>query len=61
METKPWYLSKTILLNTLAALLAVFYPPAQEWIVQHPDMVAGIFAVINVLLRFVSKDGISIT
>jgi hypothetical protein len=61
MEKKPWYTSKTIILNTLGTLLALFYPPAQEWIVAHPDLVAGIFAVVNIGLRFISKDKLSIS
>lgn len=61
MEKKPWYTSKTVILNLLAALLVVFYPPAQEWIVSHPDIVAAIFSALNIGLRFISKDKLSIS
>lgn len=58
--TKPTWLSKTLLLNLFGAVFAIFYPPANDWVSAHPDMVVGIITGLNMLLRFFTKDKIVI-
>lgn len=57
---KPWQ-SKTILVNFAAAAGALFYPPVAEWIAANPGILASAFAVLNILLRLVTKDRIGLT
>ena len=59
--TKPAWQSKTLWMNVIGAALALFYPPANAYLVSHPDVVAGSFAVINIILRFITKGPIQIT
>ena len=56
---KPWQ-SKTILLNFVAAATALFFPPAAEWISAHPVEVSSLFAIMNIVLRVITKDKIVI-
>ena len=56
MDTKPVIYSKTLWANLLGAALALFYPPANEWMVAHPDLVVGMWTAVNVVLRFVTKE-----
>lgn len=59
---KPWYLSKTILAQLIAALViiaGVFFPPAAEFLKQY-FAEAGIgWAMVNVVLRLITKQEIS--
>ena len=57
---KPWQ-SKTIIVNFVLAAGALFYPPVSAWIAAHPTEVATGFSIINIILRAVTKDAISIT
>lgn len=56
---KPW-LSKTLILNFVVAILAVFYPPAKEFIESKPDIAVSVFAVVNMVLRLVTKGKIEL-
>lgn len=56
---KPW-LSKTLWVNAIMAVLALAYPPAHEWMAAHPDVVIYGFAVINMALRLITKDKLAI-
>lgn len=56
---KP-YKSKTLWVNAIVAVLAIAFPPASAWITEHPDMVMTGFAMLNMLLRLVSKDKIGL-
>jgi hypothetical protein len=56
---KPWH-SKTIIANLVLAGLA-FVPGGSEWYAAHPDIVAAGFAIVNVVLRFVTKKQIQIS
>lgn len=60
METtkKPWE-SKTIWLNLLG-VVGQFIPSVAEWTSTHADIVLAAFAVVNIILRAVTKDKISI-
>lgn len=63
---KPWQ-SKTILLNVILALLgvaALFWPGAMgitDWIAANGALIGSVWGLLNVILRFVSKDTISLT
>ena len=60
METKKPYLSKTLWINALIAIGAIAYPPASEYIAGHADLVLTVMAALNMVLRLVSKDKISL-
>jgi len=55
---KPW-LSKTIWMNILL-LVASFYPPIGNLVSNNPELLAGFFAIVNVVLRLVTKKPIVI-
>lgn len=59
MENKAPYKSKTIWVNLLFAV-AAFFPQAQEFLKNHPEAVMSGFAVLNMVLRLVSKDKIGL-
>lgn len=57
---KPWYLSKTLWMQVLA-IVAIIIPASAEFIKQY-FAEAGIgWALINMILRLVSKDQIEIS
>ena len=53
---KAHWLSKTLWVNAIAAVLAIAYPPAQTWMSANTDIVFSGLAGINILLRLVTKD-----
>lgn len=59
MEKKPIY-SKTLWLNFIVALCAIFFPGAGSYIAAHPEVVLAVFSGLNILLRLISKDKISL-
>ncbi len=67
METKKPWLSKTIMLNALMAVLgvvAIFWPGASmasDFLKAHSVEVGVAWSVANMLLRLVSKDAISLS
>jgi len=61
MDTKKPWQSKTLLLNAIVALLAIFHPASAEFIAGHPGEVAISFSILNMLLRLISKDKISLS
>ena len=56
---KPFWQSKTLWINLIMAL-AAFIPGAAEWISGHPEIMSIAFVAINIVLRLVSKDQITI-
>jgi len=60
METKPSWQSKTLILNLIAAVSAIFIPAVQVWIAAHPVELATGFAILNMGLRIISKGKIEI-
>lgn len=60
MESKKPYKSKTLLVNALVAILALFAPNAAEFISSHPTEVAIAFSMLNMALRVITKDKIVI-
>ncbi len=61
MENKAWYLSKTVWANVIMALLGLFVPGAKEWLASNPEVMAGVFTGVNLLLRVLTKKGLSLT
>lgn len=61
-DQKPWYLSKTILLQLVAALViiaSIFSPPAAEFIKTYFAEAGMGWAILNILLRVITKKEIS--
>lgn len=60
--TKKWYLSKTIWANVIIAILGVVsaaYAPAGSFLATYQDqLIVGLFTVVNVIMRAVTKDAI---
>ena len=61
METKPSYKSKTLWVNFITALCALFFPAASEFMSQHPDKVMLGFSILNIILHFITKDKVELT
>ena len=61
METKSPLLSKTLWVNFIMAMSALFIPAIKEWMVASPDMVAMIFSGVNMLLRLVTKQKLGLS
>lgn len=59
-NTKPAWQSKTLWVNAIVAVAALVFPPAQAYIAAHPDMVLTVFAVLNMVLRVVTKGKVEI-
>jgi hypothetical protein len=60
--TKPWYLSKTILVNIIMAIALVvanFNPAAAAFIQSNFALTGVAWSVINVFLRLITKQEIS--
>lgn len=59
MNTKPFYLSKTFWSNIVLGGIIMIFPSVGEKLT--PETVAIVFGIVNIILRVVSKDQISIT
>lgn len=62
-QVKPWYLSKMILVNILmgvAMIVAQFKPEAAAFIREYFAEGGMVWAFINVVLRAVTKDKVSL-
>lgn len=59
MENKPIYQSKTFWTNVLLALLPLF-PGVGAQVAAHPEYMGYLFAGVNILLRLISKDKVSL-
>jgi hypothetical protein len=58
MDAKPWYLSKTILVNILmgiALIVAQFSPSAAEFIRTYFAEAGTAWALVNIVLRLLTK------
>lgn len=55
MSKKPWF-SKTLVINLLVACFAMF--GKSEIITANPEIVLAVFAMVNMLLRLVTKGKI---
>ena len=59
MQAKPFWQSKTFWANILAG--AGMVVQSQTSYVLDPEMQVGIIAFINIVLRFVTKEGVSLS
>lgn len=62
VPAKPWYLSKTILMNIimgLAMIIGAFYPPAADFIKTYFADVGVGWSLLNILMRLITKSEIS--
>lgn len=59
MNTKSPFASKTLWTNLIMAVLA-FIPGVHQFVVDKPEVMVVVFTVVNMLLRFVSKDKIQL-
>lgn len=59
MNKKP-YLSKTLWVNLLLAVTALALPSAQAWMSKNPETVAMVFSGLNMVLRLVTKEKLSL-
>ena len=57
MDSKPWYTSKTLWANAIA--FAAILVQARAGFIIDAETQIGILAVVNVILRLVTKTGIS--
>jgi len=57
-ETKPWYYSKTLWVNFIALLALLIQ--AMSGFVVAPEEQAAIIVVINLILRAITKQGLSV-
>lgn len=61
IPTKPWYLSKTLWTNFILTVLVFIVPESIGQYLRNPEILAGTFAVVNFLLRFITKKEITIS
>jgi hypothetical protein len=59
-NSKPWYLSKTLWLQVLG-VIAVIVPASQHFIAENLGATGVGWAMINMVLRLISKDKLEIT
>jgi hypothetical protein len=55
--TKPWYTSKTLWTNIIASV--AFFVQAQFGWVVSPDLQVQALAILNIVLRAVTKSSLS--
>jgi len=56
VEKKVPWLSKTLWVNAVIAVLALFLPSASEWVAGNPAAAMGVMSAINMGLRLITKD-----
>ena len=56
---KSPFLSRTLWTNFIVALVA-FFPVANEWIAGNPLFFTIAFSVVNMFLRFITKDPLKV-
>lgn len=54
VQSKKWYLSKTLWTNFILGVLVVADPGLKDKL--SPDNIAIMFSIVNMLLRLISKD-----
>lgn len=60
METKPAILSKTLWINAIIAVLAIFAPMASEFVKAHINEALIAVPIINIALRLITKGKIEL-
>lgn len=61
METKKPWESKTLWMNAIIAVLAIAWPSAGAYIAANPETATMAFAVLNIVLRLVTKGKVQIS
>lgn len=61
MESKSPWLSKTLWLNLVMAVLPFVAPPAKVLLEQNPEVFGVIVTGVNFLLRLITKQPIAIS
>lgn len=56
---KPW-LSKTLWTNLVVIVGTMFVPAVADFVSANPEIMVSIWGGVNILLRWVSKDKLSI-
>lgn len=59
-DKKPWQ-SKTLWMNFVGAALVLFWPAAGDVVAQNPEVVAVVWAALNMVLRFITKGTVQIS
>lgn len=59
MTTKHPIDSKTLWINLILAILAIYKPGFEEFCRNNPSALPILFALANFLLRFVSREAVS--
>lgn len=60
MQTKKPWLSKMLWMNLLMAVTAIFVPGVNDWIKNNVEVTSILFTGVNVVLRLVTKDKLSL-
>ena len=60
-QKKSPLMSKTLWANFIMAVGALFFPPASNWLASNPEAVALIFTGVNIVLRLLTKDKLSLS
>jgi hypothetical protein len=58
-QSKPLVQSKTLIVNGVIALAAL-YPPAAEWVSHHAVLTLSIITYANIVLRLITKDRLTL-
>lgn len=58
-NSKPIFQSKTLIVNAIIALSAL-YPPSAQWIAQHAVLTLQLIGYANIALRLVTHSRISL-
>ena len=58
-QKKNTFLSKTLWTNFLVAG-AAFFPVASDWMATNPTVMIVVFALVNIVLRLVTKEKLSL-
>lgn len=52
--------SKTVWTNVIVPLIPVFSPKASAWIAANPESAFAMYSALNILLRTVSREALSL-
>lgn len=57
--TKPVFASKTVIVNAIIAIAAL-YPPVGGWVSAHPEATLNGIVALNIALRFITKGKVTL-
>ncbi len=58
-QSKKWYLSKMLWTNLVMGVAIIIFPSLKEMVSE--EMLASIFAFVNIGLRFITKDRLTLS